>query len=177
MTYGKGSIMFRSLRSASSVDSAATISRVLATPASVSSIRSSVLPPSRPNSSMWSASYAVSRSSNSQRAPMMPPRFIVPMATTPSRAPSHASSSKMSALAMTPSTPGTRSALITRSSKVYRSATASGSGPTANMPRAVWSTATISRFPSSPTSSRRTRPLRADCSDCGARTRASMSAA
>ncbi len=82
--------------------------------ASSGSMRSSILPPWKPGPRDPSASYAVNRSSISKPVPARPPRFIEPITTLPSRAPSSSRSSRMSAVPSTPSTPGRASAIISR---------------------------------------------------------------
>ncbi len=88
------------------------------------------------------------RSSSSHRAPISPPRFMVPNASLPSSAPSSASSSSTSGLPSTPSTPGWANAVTRAPSSRRRSAITKGSDPTPSMPRAVWSAATMNSRPS-----------------------------
>src|SRR3954452_5839976 len=73
-----------------------------------------------------------------------------PKTLLPSRTPSRRRSSRMSAVASTPVTPGRSSAPQSRSSSSERSAIAYGSAPTPLAPRAGWSAAMIIALPCSP---------------------------
>ena len=94
-----------------------------------------------PSSAMAAASYPVNRSSISKTVPARPPRFIEPMTTLSSSAPSSSRSSMMSAVPSTPSTPGRDRASDIRSSRSARSAMAIGRSPARSAPRAGWSAA------------------------------------
>jgi hypothetical protein len=76
-----------------------------------------------------------------------PPRFIDPMTTLPSSAPSSSNSSITSGEPSTPSTSGCANAVTRRSSRLRRSAIAIGFPPLARAPRAGWSAATRNRVP------------------------------
>ncbi len=118
------------------------------------SMRSNILPPSRPCSTIASGVCAVSWSSSSHAEPISPPRLIEPMATLPSSAPSSARSSRMSGVAITPSTPGSASAVMVRSSTSRRSAMTKGWPETPTIPRAGWSMAMMNVLPSAANSGR-----------------------
>ena len=90
---------------------------VAAVAGSSGSIRSSILPPSKPIRAIAAASYPVNRSSISNTDPASPPRFIEPMTILPSSAPSSSRSSSTSAVPSTPPTPGRSRATQSRSSR------------------------------------------------------------
>src|SRR5262249_55844803 len=102
-------------------------------------------------------------------------RFIEPIATLPSSAPSSSRSSRTSGLPSTPSTPGRPSAVTSRRSNPYRSAIASGTVRTPSAPRAGWSAATSISRPSGPSSGRRTRAAAASTIAEGRTARSSRS--
>src|SRR5690606_32546640 len=107
-------------------------------------------------------------------APASPPRFIEPTTTLPSKAPRSSKSSRMSAVASTPLTPGRSRATSRRSSSSPRSAIAIGSRPAPSAPRAGWSAAITSNLPEGPTKlSGRTRRAAASAIASGRLTRCS----
>jgi hypothetical protein len=100
------------------------------------SMRSSIFPASSPRLTIGATPIPVKRSSSSQAEPTMPPRFIEPIASRLSSAPSNARSSSTSAVPSTPSTPGKASAVTIRSSSSRRFSIARAFDPALKMPRA-----------------------------------------
>ncbi len=149
-----GSITAMSWRWARPVTASAQACSVLAVAGSAGSMRSSILPPSRPAVAIPGALYPVNRSSTSNAAPGSPPRFIEPSTTLSSSAPSSNRSSTMSADPSIPSTPGRPSATRMRSSRSARFAIAIGRSPAASTPRAPWSAAMIISRPDGPSQGR-----------------------
>jgi hypothetical protein len=148
VVYGSGSSIAIFPTEASSVIHRAQASIVGRERSSARSMRSSILAPSRRCSTIDSTVCAVSWSSSSHADPARPPRFNDPKATLPSSAPSRASSSRMSGVAMTPSTPGSASATIVRSRTSRRFAITNGWPEIPTMPRAGWSIAMMKVAPS-----------------------------
>src|SRR5690242_5339985 len=172
-----GSIIAISRCRARSLMASALAWSVATVAGSSGSMRVSILPPSKPASAIDCASYPVNRSSISKTVPARPPRFIEPMTTLSSSAPSSSRSSTMSAVPSTPSTPGLDRASDIRSSRSARSAMAIGRSPARSAPRAGWSAAMMKSWLSSPSSDvRRRRPAAASAMACGRRARASMMA-
>src|SRR6478735_2640457 len=128
-----GSTIAMRRRCASAVTASALAWSVATVPGSSRQMRVSILPPSSPRSPISAAEYAVNRSSSSKLAPWRPPRFIDPMASLSSRAPSSRRSSSTSGVPRTPSTPGRDSAVARRSSRSLRLAIAA---PAPRTPRA-----------------------------------------
>ena len=172
-----GSIIAVRALEAGSQTARAQASMVTTVAGSSGSIRNSILPPSNPIRAVLSASYPVNRSSISKAVPASPPRFIEPMTTLSSSAPSSSRSSMMSAVPSTPSTPGLDSASDIRSSRSARSAMAIGRSPARSAPRAGWSAAMMKTWLSEPSrESRRRRRAAASAMACGRRVRASRMA-
>jgi hypothetical protein len=131
-----GSTIAMSLRRASPSTACAQASSVDTVAASCGSMRSSILPPCQPAASMPDGEQPVNRSSTSKTVPARPPRFMEPITTLPSSAPSSSRSSSTSAVPSTPSTPGLPSATTRRRSSSARSPIAVGCAPTRSAPRA-----------------------------------------
>ena len=164
-----GSIIAVSRCRARSDTACAQACRVAGVAGSRGSMRTSILPPSKPIRAMAGASYPVNRSSISKTVSARPPRFIEPITILPSSAPRSSRSSSTSAVPSTPSTPGRPSATHSRSSRPARSAMAVWSRPARRMPRAVWSAAISTSRPENAGARWRWTAASATISGCRAR--------
>ncbi len=137
------------VRSASSLTACGAASSVATVPGSPRQIRVSILPPSSPRACDLRRAVAGEAVVELEGGALRPPRFIEPMTTLPSSAPSSSRSSRMSGVPSTPSTPGRSSAVDEPVEQLGPAGHRHRVVADAERARAGWSAATISSRPSS----------------------------